>query len=78
VEGTNQTVLGSSDQEKVPASLSLFLKSETIPALLCVGKGPEYRPFPDFLTCSIGFRGTNAVNVCDVSGPFVPKTKIHL
>jgi hypothetical protein len=32
-------------QWKVPASLSLFLKSEKIPALLYVGKGPEYRPF---------------------------------
>jgi hypothetical protein len=28
VEGTSQAVLGSSDQRKVPASLSLFLKSE--------------------------------------------------
>jgi hypothetical protein len=25
--------------------LSRFLKSEKIPALLYVGKGPEYRPF---------------------------------
>jgi hypothetical protein len=32
---------GSSDQWKVPASLSLFLKSEKIPDLLYVGKGPE-------------------------------------
>ncbi len=39
---------GSSDQWKVPASLSLFLKSEKIPALLYVGKGLEYRPFRDF------------------------------
>ncbi len=30
---------------RLPASLSLFLKSEKIPALLYVGKGPEYRPF---------------------------------
>jgi len=29
-------------------SLSLFLKSEKIPALLYVGKGPQYRPFHDF------------------------------
>jgi hypothetical protein len=29
----------------VPASQSLFLKSEKIPALLYKGKGPEYRPF---------------------------------
>jgi hypothetical protein len=34
VEDTSQAVLGSSDQRKVPASLSLFLKSEKIPALL--------------------------------------------
>jgi hypothetical protein len=41
VEGTSQAVEGSSDQWKVPANLSLFLKSEKIPALLYVGKGPE-------------------------------------
>jgi hypothetical protein len=34
-------------QWKVPASLSLFLKSEKIPALLCIGRGPTYRPFCD-------------------------------
>jgi hypothetical protein len=34
VEGSSQAVLGSSNQQKVPASLSLFLKSEKIPALL--------------------------------------------
>ncbi len=33
---------------KVPASLSLFLKSEKFPALLYVGKGPKYNPFRDF------------------------------
>jgi hypothetical protein len=43
-----EVVLGSFDQLKVPASLSLFLKSEKIPALLYIGKGPEYRPFHDF------------------------------
>jgi hypothetical protein len=32
---------------EVPASLSLFLKSEKIPALLYVGKEPEYRSFCD-------------------------------
>jgi hypothetical protein len=47
VESTSQTLLGSSDQEKVPASLSLFLKYEKIPALLYIGKGQEYRPFHD-------------------------------
>jgi hypothetical protein len=31
VEGTSQAVLGSSDQQKVPDSLSLFLKSENFP-----------------------------------------------
>jgi hypothetical protein len=45
VEGTSQAVLGSSDQRKVPSNLSLFLKSEKIPALLYVRKRPEYRPF---------------------------------
>ncbi len=34
MEGTSQAVVGSSDQQKVPASLSLFLKSERIPVLL--------------------------------------------
>jgi hypothetical protein len=49
VEGTSEAVLRSSDQRKVPASPpSLFLKSEKIPALLYVGKGPAYRPFRDF------------------------------
>jgi hypothetical protein len=41
VEGTSQVVLGSSDQRMVPASLSLFKKSEEIPALLYVGKGAQ-------------------------------------
>jgi hypothetical protein len=47
VEGTIQAVLESSDQREVPASLSLFLKSGKIPAVLYIGKGPEYRPFRD-------------------------------
>jgi len=34
-------------RRKVPASVSLFLKSEKISALLYGGKGPEYRPFRD-------------------------------
>jgi hypothetical protein len=34
IEGTSQAGLGSSDQGKVPASLSLFLKNAKIPALL--------------------------------------------
>jgi hypothetical protein len=48
VECINQAVLGTSDHWKVAASLALFLKSEKIPVLLYVGKGPEYRPFHDF------------------------------
>jgi hypothetical protein len=48
----SQALLGSSDQWKVPASLSLFLKSEKIPALLHLGKGLEYRPFRDFIECA--------------------------
>jgi hypothetical protein len=32
---------------KVPANLSLFLKSEKIPTLLYIRKGSEYRPFHD-------------------------------
>jgi hypothetical protein len=54
VEGTSQAVLGSSCQWKVPASLSLFVKSEKIIVLLCVGKGHEYRRFfRDFFYCSL-------------------------
>jgi hypothetical protein len=48
VEGTSQAVLGSSGQWKVPASLSLGLRREKIPALLYIGKGHEDRPFCDF------------------------------
>jgi hypothetical protein len=40
--------MGSSDQQKVRASLSLFLKNEKIPALLYGGKRPEYRLFRNF------------------------------
>jgi hypothetical protein len=43
MEGTSQAVLGSSDERKVPASLSPFIKSE-IPVLLYVGKGPDIGP----------------------------------
>jgi hypothetical protein len=46
--GGYQAVLGPSDQQKVSASLSLFLKSEKISALLYIEKGPEYMPFRDF------------------------------
>jgi hypothetical protein len=44
VDGTSQAVLDSFDQWKVPAGLSLFLKSGNIPALLYLRKGPEYMP----------------------------------
>jgi hypothetical protein len=44
VKGTSQAQLESSDQRKVPAGLSVFLKSEKVPALLSLGKGPQYRP----------------------------------
>jgi hypothetical protein len=37
VEGTSQAVMVQFDQLKVLASLSLFLKSEKIPALLYLG-----------------------------------------
>jgi hypothetical protein len=47
---------GSSDERKVLASLSLFLKSEKIPALLYIGKGSEYRPFPDFQPAPSAYR----------------------
>jgi hypothetical protein len=43
VKGISQAVLGSSDQRKVPTSLSLFLKSEKIPALLYEGERPEFK-----------------------------------
>jgi hypothetical protein len=71
VEGTSKAILGSSDQRNVPASLSLylkseeipallyvslFLKSEEIPALICVGKGLEYTPFHDFRSVASGYR----------------------
>jgi hypothetical protein len=46
VEATSSLAgLRSSDQPKVPASLSLFLKNEKISALLSLGKRREYRPF---------------------------------
>ncbi len=51
-----QAALGSSDQLKVPANLSLFLKSEKIPTLLYVGKRKEYRPFPDFWPVPLAYR----------------------
>ncbi len=56
MEGTSQAVVGSSDQQKVPASLSLFLKSERIPVLLEEGKGPEYRLFRDFRPVPLAYQ----------------------
>ncbi len=53
MEGTSQAILGSSDQRNVPASVSLFLKSEKISALLYVGKGLEDTPFHDSI-CTLG------------------------
>jgi hypothetical protein len=41
---------------KVPASLSLFLKSEKIPALLSLGQGPECKPFPNFRPVPSAYR----------------------
>jgi len=38
VEGNSQAVLGSSDQRKVPASGSLFVKSAKMPPMLYLGK----------------------------------------
>ncbi len=46
-QGGSSAVEGTS-QSKVLASLSLFLKSEKIPALPYEGKGPQYRSFHDF------------------------------
>jgi hypothetical protein len=67
---TSQALLGSSDQWKVPASLSLFLKSEKIPALLYVGKGHEYRPFSDFRRLlALGTDLKSQKGLCFVSGP---------
>jgi hypothetical protein len=48
MESTSQAILASSDQRKVPASMSLFVKSGKISPLLYIGKGPEYRPLWDF------------------------------
>jgi hypothetical protein len=56
VEGTSHVVPGSSDQRKVQASPSLFLKSEKIPALRYVGKGPEYMPFREFRPAPLAYR----------------------
>jgi hypothetical protein len=62
VEGTSHAALGSSDQRKVPASLSLFLKLGKIPALFYVGKGHEYRPFRDLRF--VLEAGTQALLLC--------------
>jgi hypothetical protein len=57
VEGTSRAVLGSSDQQKVPPSLSLFLKvKKTRTLLYYLRKGPEYRPFGAFLPVPSAYR----------------------
>ncbi len=48
MEGTSEAILGSSDQRNLSGSVSLFLKSEKISALLYVRKGLEDTPFHDF------------------------------
>jgi hypothetical protein len=55
MEGASQAVVGSSEQ-KIPASLSLFLKSERIPVLLNEGKGHEYRLFHDFQPVPLAYQ----------------------
>jgi hypothetical protein len=50
VEGTSQALLGSSDQQMVPARLSLFLKSEKLPAL----KWTRVQALPWFSTYYLG------------------------
>jgi hypothetical protein len=50
-----QAILGSSNQRKVPASLWLFLKSGKIPGLLCIGNGPEYKPFSELSPIHLGY-----------------------
>jgi hypothetical protein len=69
VEGTSLAVLGSSDQRKVPASLSLFLKSEKIPALLYPGKGRRSVIF-DLFPRLIGLRHKSQITEGPVLGPF--------
>ncbi len=66
VEGTSQAILGSSDQRKLPASLSLFLKSEKIPSPLYLGRGPEYRPFRDLRSVP----KTGLIHVCSIINYF--------
>ncbi len=75
VEGTSETVLGSSDQRKVPARrlLSPFLKSEKIPALLYVGKGPEYMPFHDLFSRPAGLGHNSQISYAGPSPIHNPK-----
>jgi hypothetical protein len=46
VEGTSQAVVGSSDQQKIPASLSVFLKSEK----RCLGPSPIHNCYSGLST----------------------------
>ncbi len=64
----SQAVVGSSDQRKVPASLSLFLKCEKIPALLYIGEGLEKGPFCD-LRCVPQEQVENHTSPVAVQGP---------
>jgi hypothetical protein len=54
VEGTSQVVLGSSDQRKVPASLSLFPKKSKNPSSALRGIRTWVQALPWFETCSFG------------------------
>jgi hypothetical protein len=53
VEGISQAVLGSSDQQKVPASLSLFIKSEKNPSSALCRKRTRVQALPWLVTCSL-------------------------
>jgi hypothetical protein len=69
MEGASQAVVGSSEQ-KIPASLSLFLKSERIPVLLNEGKGPEYRLLHDFQPVPLAYQPRAQISNHVYSGPF--------
>ncbi len=77
VEGTSQALLGSSDQRMVPASLSLFLKSEKLPAL----KRTQVQALPWFSTYSLGLpaSGTHLKSRKGLySGPSPVQNSIHI
>ncbi len=72
VEGTSQAVLVSSDQQKVRASLSLFLKSEKIPTLLYIGKDLSTGPSMifDLFPRPTGLRHRSQITEGPVLRPF--------